>query len=112
MSLILLVLGTLAAKHFYDLWQVRTTGKDIITLCQLPPLPEELEILHAENDPSDDDKHVDVTLTIVGPTKALTRWLEEVDAWELDYPVRILRYKIRESEMRSRMDFSAEILLK
>ena len=112
LSLILLVLGTLAANHFYDLWKTQATGKEIIKICDLPPLTEELEILHAANDPSDDPRHIDVTLTVIGPLKDLDQWLEKVDAWELERPSQILRHTIRESEMRYRVDFSAEVFIK
>ena len=112
LSLILLVLGTLAAKHFYDIWKTQTTGKEIIEICGLPPLPDELEILHAENDPSTDSRHIDVTFTVVGPDKELIDWLDKVDEWEVDRPSNILRHGIRESEMRYRIDFSAEVFIK
>ena len=112
MSLILLVLVTLAAKHFYGLWKTQTAGKEIIEICELPPLTEELEILHARNDPSDDPRYLDVTLTVIGPMKDLDQWLEKADAWELERPSKILRHTIRESEMTSRVDFSAEVFIK
>ena len=112
MSLILLVLVTLAAKHFYDLWKTQTAGKEIIEICELPPLTEELEILHARNDPSDDPRHIDVTLTVIGPVKDLDQWLDNGHAWELDRPSKILRHTIRESEMTYRVDFSAEVFIK
>ena len=112
MSLILLVLATLAAHHFYGIWKTQSIGKEIIEICELPPLTEELEILHAEKDPSDDPRLIAVTLTIVGPMKELDPWLEKVDAWEIDRPSQILRHVTRESEMRYRVDFSAEVFVK
>jgi len=112
MTLVVVVLATLTVKHFYDLWKIQTAGKEIIAICQLPPLTEELEILHVRIDPSDDPRYIDVILSVTGPVEDLDQWLEKVDAWELQRPSKVIRYTTRESEMRSRVDFSAEVFIK
>ena len=53
MSLILLVLVTLAAKHFYDLWKTQTAGKEIIEIpVQFPAEPGDYRLIAEITDQS------------------------------------------------------------
>ncbi|MGC6565447.1 MAG: hypothetical protein ACON38_07520 [Akkermansiaceae bacterium] len=116
LNFILVILATIVGKHTYDQWKnqrsARTVATEIVSLCELPDLPEEITINHAAIDPSEDEQYVDTNLTLTGPTKVLDGWLDQVDDWKKKRPGVILNYQIRESEMSSRVDFSAEVYLK
>ena len=90
----------------------RQVAAQITKLCELPDLPEELIIRHATIDRSEDQQFVDVILALTGPTETLDGWLEKVDKWEQKRPGVIQNYRIREAEMSSRIDFTAEVFLK
>ena len=77
-----------------------------------PPLPDGLTIQHAAISPSDDADYIDTNLTLTGPTDVLDGWLDNVDTWAKKRPGIILNHQLRESEMSSRADFSAEVYLK
>ncbi|YCM46466.1 hypothetical protein V2O64_10595 [Verrucomicrobiaceae bacterium 227] len=112
----LVIFATLAAKHTYDLWKTqrgaRVIAEQVVALCELPALPGDLTINHAHISPSDDADYVDTNLTLTGPTEILDGWLDQVDEWNKKRPGIILNHQIRESEMSSRVDFSAEVYLK
>ncbi|MEJ6578311.1 MAG: hypothetical protein QNL33_20070 [Akkermansiaceae bacterium] len=116
LNFVLVIFATLAAKVTYDNWQTqrgaRVIADQVIEVCQLPTLPEGLTINHARISPSDDSDYVDTNLTLTGPTDVLDGWLDEVDDWTKKRPSIILNYQLRESEMSSRSDFSAEVYLK
>ena len=116
LNFVLVILATLAAKHTYDLWQTqrgaRVIADQVIALCELPALPEDLTIRHADIAPSSDADFVDTNLTLTGPTEILDTWLDQVDEWTKKRPGIILNYQLRESEMSARADFSAEVYLK
>jgi len=84
----------------------------ITEICELPELPEELTVRHASIDRSEDPQFVDVILALTGPTETLDDWLEKVDLWEKKRPGVIQNHRIREAEMSSRADFTAEVYLK
>lgn len=108
-----IVLATLAAVVLYQRYQqergLRSLAQQITELSRLPQIPEEIEVRHAVIDSSEDERFVDVILTLTGPQKLLNDWLDEVDEWEKDLPGVIQNHKIREAEMSARMDFTAEI---
>jgi len=116
LNFVLVILATLAAKHTYDQWSTqrgaRVVAGQVIELCQLPALPENLTIHHADISPSDDADFVDTNLILAGPTDVLDDWLDQVDEWVKNRPKIILNYRLRESEMSSRVDFNAEVYLK
>jgi hypothetical protein len=116
LNFVLVIFATLAAKVTYDNWQTqrgaRVIADQVIEVCQLPTLPEGLTINYARISPSDDSDYVDTNLTLTGPTDVLDGWLDEVDDWTKKRPSIILNYQLRESEMSSRSDFSAEVYLK
>lgn len=90
----------------------RQVASEITKLCELPDLPEELTIRHATIDRSENKQYIDVILALTGPTETLDGWLEKVDQWEHKRPGVIQNHRIREAEMSSRVDFSAEVYLK
>ena len=116
LNFILVILATLAAKHTYDQWKTqrgaRIVAGQVIEACMLPPLPDGLTIQHAAIFPSDDADYIDTNLTLTGPTDVLDGWLDQVDTWTKKRPGIILNHQLRESEMSSRADFSAEVYLK
>jgi len=116
LNCVLVILATLAAKHTYDQWRsqrgARADAEQVIELCQLPSLPANLTIDHVKISPSDDDDFVDTNLTLTGPTEVLDGWLDQVDEWVKKRPRIILNHQLRESEMSSRVDFSAEVYRK
>lgn len=116
LNFILVILATLAAKHLYDEWKnqrsARAVASQVVSLCSLPELPEGLTIDHAAIAPSDDSNYVDTNLTLTGPTEILDDWLDQVDEWQKKRPGTVLNFQLRESEMSSRVDFSAEVYLK
>ncbi|MEJ6646279.1 MAG: hypothetical protein QNL24_03035 [Akkermansiaceae bacterium] len=103
LHLVIVILLTLLGRHFYDGWQKTQVAKEIVTLCELPPIPYELEVLHA----SIIEKNV--SLTVSGPDKIFDTWLGEIDKWRDNRPFQVLNFTIRESESTIRMDFSAEL---
>jgi len=90
----------------------RKIATQITQFCELPDLPEELTIRHASIDQSENKQYIDVILALTGPTDILDGWLEKVDKWELKRPGVIQNHRIREAEMSSRIDFTAEVYLK
>ncbi len=110
------ILATLVAMFLFQRFQqqksLRHVAAQITTLCRLPEIPEEITVRHATIDPSEDRQFVDVILALTGPTETLDTWLEEVDEWEKKRPGVIQNHKIREAEMSSRVDISAEVFLK
>lgn len=110
-----IVLVTLSAVVLYQRHErqegLRATAGEIIRISELPEIPEEIEVRHALIDPSEDRRFVDVILTLTGPQDLLNRWLDQVDDWEKNRPGIIQNHKIREAEMSSRMDFTAEVFV-
>lgn len=115
LNFILVILATLAAKHLYDQWHTqkgsRALANEVIEICALPALPEDIVIRHADIMMSDDRELVDTSLTLTGPTEVVDGWLDQVDSWVKKRPGHILNYQLRESERSSRVDFSAEVFL-
>lgn len=113
LTILTVILATLTAtflsqRHFRQK-EAREVGAEIIRLCELPKLPEEISVRHALIDPSEDKRFVDVFLTLTGPTKALNDWLKNFDRWEKKRPGIIQNHRTREAEMSSRFDFTAEV---
>ncbi|MDB4465792.1 hypothetical protein N9057_05845 [Akkermansiaceae bacterium] len=110
------ILATLVAMLLFQRYQqqkgLRTVAAEITTACQLPEIPEEIDVRHAHIDPSENQDFIDVILTLSGPTETLDKWLEKVDEWEKKRPGVIQNHRIREAEMSSRVDFTAEVYLK
>ena len=88
---------------------LRQIAAQVTTICNLPEIPKEITIRHATIDRSEDRQFVDVILALTGPTETLDTWLEKIDEWEKKRPGVIQNHKIREAEMSSRVDFSAEV---
>jgi len=110
------ILATLVAMLLFQRYQqqkgLRAVATEITTTCQLPEIPEEIDVRHAHIDPSENQDFIDVILTLSGPTETLDKWLEKVDEWEKKRPGVIQNHRIREAEMSSRVDFTAEVYLK
>lgn len=110
-----IILATMAALLLFQQFQMRKgkrqVADEITTICKLPDIPEDLTIRHAVIDRSEDERFVDVILTLTGPTDIFNNWLEEVDSWEKKRPGVIQNHRIREAEMSSRVDFTAEVYL-
>ncbi|MCX8237659.1 MAG: hypothetical protein OSB05_02470 [Akkermansiaceae bacterium] len=110
------ILATLVAMFLFQRFQqqkgLRQIAAQVTTICNLPEIPREITIRHATIDRSEDRQFVDVILALSGPTKTLDTWLEKIDEWEKKRPGVIQNHKIREAEMSSRVDFSAEVYLK
>jgi hypothetical protein len=110
------ILATLVAMLLFQRYQqqkgLRAVAAEITTTCQLPEIPEEIDVRHAHIDPSENQDFIDVILTLSGPTETLDKWLEKVDEWEKKRPGVIQNHRIREAEMSSRVDFTAEVYLK
>ncbi|MGJ8697792.1 MAG: hypothetical protein ACSHYF_15855 [Verrucomicrobiaceae bacterium] len=103
LNLIVVVLLTLLANHFHQAWQNDRAAREIISLCQLPPLPDDLKVIYAsQTDHS-------VALAITGPPKPFDAWLGQIDEWRKKTPPVLINFTIRESEQSIRMDFSAEL---
>ena len=115
LTILTVILFTLVAVFLYQRHLqaegAKETALDIVRICKLPDLPEEIEIRHALIDQSDDENFVDVLLTLTGPTKILNGWLKEFDQWEKKRPGVIQNHRTREAEMSSRFDFTAEVFL-
>jgi hypothetical protein len=103
LHLVIVILLTLLGCQFYDGWRQDQVAREIVTLCELPPIPIELEVLHASITEND------VSLTVTGPDKVFDTWLGEIDKWKDNRPFQILNFTIRESESSIRVDFSAEL---
>lgn len=116
LNYLLVILATLAGKHFFDQWFLqkgeRAIAEEIIVLCELPPLPEGITVHHAEIMPAENPAYVDTNLTLTGPTDTLDGWLDKVDDWRKRPPGVIQNHTLRESEWSSRADFTAEVYLK
>ncbi|MDA7494118.1 hypothetical protein N8485_04930 [Akkermansiaceae bacterium] len=110
------ILATVVATLLFHRYQqqegLRAVAAQITTACQLPDVPKEIDVRHAHIDPSDDQQFIDVILTLSGPTGSLDEWLKQVDEWEKTRPGVIQNHRIREAEMSSRVDFTAEVYLK
>jgi hypothetical protein len=110
------ILATVVAMLLFHRYQqqkgLRVIAAQITTACKLPEIPEEIDIRHAYIDPSENQQFIDVILTLSGPTETLDAWLEQVDEWEKKRPGVIQNHRIREAEMSSRVDFTAEVYLK
>ena len=110
------ILATLVAMFLFQRFQqqkgLRQIAAQVTTICNLPEIHREITIRHATIDRSEDRQFVDVILALSGPTKTLDTWLEKIDEWEKKRPGVIQNHKIREAEMSSRVDFSAEVYLK
>ncbi len=111
-----IILATVVAMLLFHRYQqqkgLRVVATQITTACQLPDIPKEIDVRHAYIDPSEDQQFIDVILTLSGPTETLDNWLEQVDEWEKKRPGVIQNHRIREAEMSSRVDFTAEVCLK
>ena len=103
------ILATVVAMLLFQRYQkqegLRAVAAQITTACQLPDVPKEIDVRHAHIDPSEKPQFIDVILTLSGPTGAL-------DEWEKKRPGVIQNHRIREAEMSSRVDFTAEVYLK
>ena len=110
------ILATVVAMLLFQRYQkqegLRAVAAQITTACQLPDVPKEIDVRHAHIDPSEDQQFIDVILTLSGPTGSLDEWLKQVDEWEKKRPGVIQNHRIREAEMSSRVDFTAEVYLK
>ncbi|MEO1832068.1 MAG: hypothetical protein ABGZ08_05990 [Akkermansiaceae bacterium] len=110
------ILATVVAMLILQRYQKqegpRAVAAQITTACQLPDIPKEIDVRHAHIDPSEDQQFIDVILTLSGPTDSLDEWLKQVDEWEKKRPGVIQNHRIREAEMSSRVDFTAEVYLK
>lgn len=110
------ILATLVAMFFFQRFKqqegLRAIANEIVRISELPEIPEEITVKHASIDQSENRQFVDVILALSGPTETLDNWLEKVDEWEKKRPGIIQNHKIREAEMSSRMDFTAEVYLK
>ena len=110
------ILATVVALLLFHRYQkkegLRAVAAQITTACQLPDVPKEIDVRHAHIDPSEDQQFIDVILTLSGPTGSLDEWLKQVDEWEKKRPGVIQNHRIREAEMSSRVDFTAEVYLK
>ena len=110
------ILATVVAMLLLHRYQkkedLRAVAAQITTACQLPDVPKEIDVRHAHIDPSEDQQFIDVILTLSGPTGSLDEWLKQVDEWEKKRPGVIQNHRIREAEMSSRVDFTAEVYLK
>jgi hypothetical protein len=115
LTFLTVILATLVAVFLYqrhlEKEGTNKMGREIVKICQLPDLPEEVEVRHALVDRSEDERFVDVILTLTGPTKALNDWLKEFDQWEKKRPGLIQNHRTREAEMSSRFDFTAEVFV-
>lgn len=110
------ILATVVAMLLFHRYQqqksLRAVATQITTACQLPDVPQEIEVRHAHIDPSENQQFIDVILALSGPTESLDDWLKQVDKWEKKRPGVIQNHRIREGEMSSRVDFTAEVYLK
>lgn len=110
------ILATVVAMLLFHRYQqqksLRAVATQITTACQLPDVPKEIEVRHAHIDPSENQQFIDVILALSGPTESLDDWLKQVDKWEKKRPGVIQNHRIREGEMSSRVDFTAEVYLK
>jgi len=110
------ILATVVAMLLFQQYQkqegLRAVAAQITTACQLPDVPKEIDVRHAHIDPSEKPQFIDVILTLSGPTGTLDEWLKQVDEWEKKRPGVIQNHRIREAEMSSRVDFTAEVYLK
>jgi hypothetical protein len=110
------ILATVVAMLLFHRYQqqegLRAVATQITTACQLPDVPKEIDVRHAHIDPSENQQFIDVILTLSGPTGSLDDWLKKVDKWEKKRPGVIQNHRIREAEMSSRVDFTAEVYLK
>ena len=110
------ILATVVAMLLFQRYQqqeaLRAVATQITTACQLPDVPKEIEVRHAHIDPSENQQFIDVILALSGPTESLDDWLQQVDEWEKKRPGVIQNHRIREGEMSSRVDFTAEVYLK
>ena len=110
------ILATMVAMLLFNRYQqqkgLRAVADQITEACKLPDIPDGIDIRHAHIDPSDNQQFIDVILTLGGPTETLDAWLKEVDKWEKKRPGVIQNHRTRESEMSSRVDFTAEVYLK
>ncbi|MGD1980010.1 MAG: hypothetical protein PVJ98_11505 [Akkermansiaceae bacterium] len=107
------VLVTMTAVLLYQRYlqekNTREVGEEIIRLCKLPEVPEEIIVRHAVIDRSEDPRFVDVLLTLTGPENKLNDWLDGFDEWEKKRLGVIENHRTRESEGSSRFDFTAEV---
>ncbi len=99
-------------RHLQDQTNYRQVATEISEVCELPDIPQALTIHHASIDHSESEQYVNIILSLGGPTHTLDAWLEKVDQWENKRPGVIQNHRIRESEMSSRADFTAEVFLK
>lgn len=106
------LIAVLALQQFQRQRGLHHVATQITQLCEFPELPEELTIRHASIDRSQDPQFVDIILALTGPTETLDAWLEKMDLWEKKRPGVIQNHRIREAEMSSRVDLSAEVYLK
>ena len=109
------ILATVVAMLLFHRYQkqgsLRAIATQITTACKLPDVPKGIEVRHAHIDPSEDQQFIDVILTLSGPTGSLDEWLKQVDEWEKKRRGVIQNHRIREAEMSSRVDFTAEVFI-
>lgn len=103
---IIIVLITLAGRFFYDQWQNKNTGTEIIYRCELPEVPAALLIANAQLD----EPHVYLSVTAHGDdSEVFDEWMAKVDEWRAHQPFSVLNASFRESEKSLRLDFTAEL---
>ena len=106
LNVIVIVLLTLLGRHFYDQWNDRKAGEEIIYRCELPKIPETLVVINAQLD----DPHVYLSVTAEAENSEIfDQWMGEVDQWKEKQPFGVLNASFRESEQSLRLDFTAEL---
>ena len=108
LNAIIIVLLTLLGRYFHDDWKDQKAGQEVIDLCQLPELPEQLTVLHARAKES----HVILSVSAEREeSEIFDAWMAEVDQWKKKPPFGVLNFSFRESEAILRMDFTAQLRL-
>ncbi len=113
LTILVILLATTAAIIFFVKFQnqknQREIASEITTLCQIPEIPEELNIHHALIERSSQSPTIEILLTLTGKRDSLYAYLEKIDHWEKNRPTHILRHSTKESEQTHRFHFAAEV---